>query len=162
MTVSSGGIWGIFVELISSERILPALQATAKKEVLREIAVKVGEQYPETGAENVYSALLERESLGSTGVGDGIAIPHAKLASLHQLLVFFARSEKGVHFDAHDSRPVHLFFIMLAPSAASASYLATLAKLSRFLKSETIRNRLLQASGVEPILTVLSELKGLE
>lgn len=147
---------------ISSKRILPELQATAKKEVLREIAAKVGEQFPNAGADNVFTALQERESLGSTGVGDGIAIPHAKLAGLHQLLVFFARSEKGVQFDAHDSRPVHLFFIMLAPAAASASYLATLAKLSRFLKSETIRNRLLQAAGVEQILAILSELRGLE
>ena len=149
------------MELISSERILPALQATAKKDALREIAAAVGGQFPEAGAENVFAALQERESLGSTGVGDGIAIPHAKLAGLHQLLVFFARSEKGVHFDAHDSRPVHLFFIMLAPTAASASYLATLAKLSRFLKSETIRNRLLRATGVEQILAVLSELQDL-
>lgn len=150
------------MELISSERILPALQATAKKEALREIAAAIGGQIPEAGAENVFAALQERESLGSTGVGDGIAIPHAKLAGLRQLLIFFARSEKGVHFDAHDSRPVHLFFIMLAPATASASYLATLAKLSRFLKSETIRNRLLHAAGGEQILAVLSELQGLE
>ncbi len=149
------------MELISPERILPALQATGKKEALREIAAAVGDQFPEAGGENVFAALLERESLGSTGVGDGIAIPHAKLADLQQLLVFFARSEKGVHFDAHDSRPVHLFFIMLAPAAASASYLATLAKLSRFLKSEAIRNRLLQAVGTEQILAVLSELPDL-
>lgn len=150
------------MELISSERILPALKATAKKEALQEIAVAIGEQFPEAGAENVFAALQERESLGSTGVGNGIAIPHAKLAGLDKLLVFFARSEKGVHFDAHDSRPVHLFFIMLAPGTASASYLAALAKLSRFLKSETIRNRLLQAVDVDQILAVLKELQDLK
>lgn len=147
------------MQMITPERILPSLQAVSKKEALREISMAIAKGHQVLDGDGVFNALLEREALGSTGIGDGIAIPHAKMDCLLETIVFFARSKKGVHFDAHDSHPVHLFFVMLAPSGTATSYLANLAKLSRFLKSETVRSQLLQAGEPEELYAILAELQ---
>ena len=147
------------MQLRTPVRILPFLQAVSKKEALREMSAAIAKQIQELNEDAAFTALQEREALGSTGIGDGIAIPHAKIDSLREMIVFFARSKKGVQFDAHDSHPVHLFFVMLAPYGMGTTYLANLARLSRFLKSETIRSRLLQAGGQEELDAILAELR---
>jgi PTS system nitrogen regulatory IIA component len=101
--------------------------------------------------------LLEREELGSTGIGDGIAIPHGKLPAIKKIIVCFGRSVNGVAFDAVDNRPTHLFFLLIAPEAAAAPYLSSLAELSRFLKNSQTRSRLLLAEDTDEILAIFSE-----
>ena len=142
---------------IKAEYILPDLRAATKKEVLQEMAEAVHGVYDTLASVDIFNALQERESLGSTGIGEGIAIPHAKLKQLEEILVFFGKSAKGVPFDAQDNKGVHLFFLLLAPEGSSAPYLSSLAQLSKFLKGPTVRSRLLRAEGKEALLEILTE-----
>lgn len=143
-------------DLITRERILAELSATNKKEVLEELAAGLNSTGLPENVQEIYGVLLERESLGSTGIGEGIAIPHGKLKGLKKIKICFGRSSKGVPFEAIDGRPVHLFFLMLAPESSAGLYLKTLARLSRFLKIEKNRAQLLNASTIDEIVAVLS------
>jgi len=105
----------------------------------------------------VLGILLERERLGSTGIGDGIAIPHGKLRNLDQPLLAFGRSRRGVDFKALDGRPVKLFFLLIAPEEAIGLHLKMLARISRILKDPAVRTRLLDAPDVAAMLAVIQE-----
>ncbi len=122
------------------------LEATDKEGVLRELAGLVHHRCEPLEREQLDRVLLEREQVGSTGVGNGIAIPHGKVAGLEEILLGFGRSRKGILFDAVDNRPVHLFALILAPVSMADEYLRTLARISRILKDSDSRNRLLQAA----------------
>lgn len=138
-------------------RILPNLTAATKTEALLELAEAVHNSCPEIATDTLYEALREREALGSTGIGEGIAIPHGKIKGLERIVLCFGRSAKGVPFDALDSKPTHLFFLLLAPVHSAAAYLSCLARLSRFLKNITIRTRLMNASDKLEIAEILAE-----
>ena len=142
--------------LIGKERILPELSAANKKEALHELAAALHPEYTGDKIQEIYTVLKERESLGSTGVGEGVAIPHGKLKNLDTIEVCFGRSLKGVPFESVDGKPAHLFFLMLAPEKTAGPYLKTLARLSRFLKKEKNRAQLLNANGVDEIANVLA------
>jgi PTS system nitrogen regulatory IIA component len=142
--------------LLGKERILPELSASSKKEALEELAAALDPAYTKETVQEICTVLKERESLGSTGIGEGIAIPHGKIKNLDTIEICFGRSLKGVPFDAVDGKPVHLFFLMLAPENAAGPYLKTLARLSRFLKKEKNRAHLLNAPGVDEIASVLA------
>ena len=101
--------------------------------------------------------LLDRERLGSTGIGDNIAIPHGKLAQLSRLMLCFGRSIKGVDFDSMDGKPSHLFFMLLAPVNSAGLHLKALAKISRMLMSQPFRDHLLKAEGTEEIYRLIAE-----
>jgi nitrogen PTS system EIIA component len=132
-------------ELLDPKAIVAALQATGKREVLEELSQAVARGNKELNAGQVLSTLLDREKLGSTGVGDGIAIPHGKIAGLPNIVVAFGRSPRGVNFDAIDGRPVQLFFLLLAPEDSPGTHLKALARISRLLKEAAFRERLLKA-----------------
>lgn len=142
---------------IKKELVLPELGATSKKEVLQEMAEAVHRQYPDLSSSALYSILQERESLGSTGIGDAIAIPHGKIKGLNEITICFGRSNRGIAYDAMDGKPTHLFFLLLAPEDSAAQYLSCLAELSRFLKNSQIRSRLLQAETREDLLGIFQE-----
>jgi nitrogen PTS system EIIA component len=135
--------------------IIPELSATTKKEALRELAAAAVEQAPHLDPDQLSAILEAREELGSTGIGDGVAIPHGKVPGLKEVLVVLGRSSKGVPFAAPDGRPIHLFFLLLAPSAAAAAYLSRLAELARFLRDSQVRARLLQAESREELAASL-------
>ncbi len=141
--------------LIGKKRILPELSAANKKEVIQELVAALGPEFTDDTIQEIYTVVTERESLGSTGIGEGIAIPHGKIKNLDTIEICFGRSVNGVPFEAVDGRPVHLFFLMLAPVNSAAPYLKTLARLSRFLKKEKNRTQLLNASGAKEIAKVL-------
>ena len=101
--------------------------------------------------------LLEREKLGSTGIQDGVAIPHGKFKTLPYMVVLFGRSMKGIDFQAFDNKPTHLFFVLLAPEEATSEHLKLLARLSRLLKKQSLREALLQAKDAEEIYQTLCE-----
>ncbi len=142
---------------INPNMILPNLSAAAKKEVLLELAEAVHTEMPDLDTKDIFKVLRERESLGSTGIGDGIAIPHGKLKRLSKITICFGRSVRGVPFDSMDGKPAHLFFLLLAPEEAAASYLSSLAELSRFLKNPQNRSRLMLASDKEEIEAIFAE-----
>jgi PTS system nitrogen regulatory IIA component len=134
------------------------MQATTKKEALHELADLMHTACPSCGSkQDIVTILSEREQIGSTGIGDGVAIPHGKLACLSRIEICFGRSIPGVPFASADNKPVHLFFLLLAPTASSAPYLKTLARLARFLKSPHTRSRLLHAEGAHEIANIFAE-----
>ena len=100
--------------------------------------------------------LLERERLGSTGIGDGIAIPHGKLSGLEEMVVSFGRSREGIAFEAMDGKPVHLFFLLMAPENSAGQHLKALAKISRMLKDANFRKSLLEAKMHEDLFRIIA------
>ena len=131
-------------EILKRNAVSGALSATEKKGVLEELSMVVSETYPDLSANTVLQVLLEREKLGSTGVGNGVAIPHGKVAGLPGIVAAFGRSQKGIEFQSHDHKPAKLFFVLLAPENAVGNHLQALARLSRLLKGESVRNRLIE------------------
>jgi len=146
------------IHTITEDRIAPFLTATTKKEVLNELAELFHKACPSCGnIKETISILTEREQIGSTGIGEGIAIPHGKLAHLSQIEICFGRSITGVPFASADNKPAQLFFLLLAPLDSAGPYLAALARLVRFLKSPHIRDRLLHAENAGAIAKIFSE-----
>jgi PTS system nitrogen regulatory IIA component len=132
-------------DILTEPQVKAELAARDKNAVLRELALHVSSHAGLTlDAEAVYAALCERERLGSTGVGEGVAIPHAKLPGIQQLVACFARSRQGVDFDAIDSQPVTLFVVLLVPENSAGAHLKALARVSRLLKLPAFRRHLLE------------------
>lgn len=148
------------MEKIRLALILPDLAATNKKETLLELASAVRAEYPLLSATDLRDILLEREALGSTGIDEGIAIPHGKIGGIGEIILCFGRSRRGIAFDAPDGKPTHLFFLLVAPTDAASRYLSGLARLSRFLKNPQVRSRLLLAADREELAEILAECEG--
>jgi PTS system nitrogen regulatory IIA component len=142
------------IDLITPDGILPALRAGNKKQALQELARKAAEL---TGLHEraIFDVLLERERLGTTGVGHGIAIPHGKLPSLDRVHGVFARLERPIDFDAIDERPVDLMFLLLAPEAAGADHLKALARVSRLLRDDAMCEKLRGCQSADAIFALL-------
>jgi PTS system nitrogen regulatory IIA component len=132
------------LDSLKEESIISELNATDKKGVLEKLTDPVAKAAG-VNQEEMIRVLLERERLGSTGIGGGIAIPHGKLKSLESLLVGFGRSHKGVDFEALDGKPAHLFFLLMAPENSTGAHLQMLARISRLLKDSTFKRRLMTA-----------------
>ena len=145
------------IDLLAPNCILPNLQATNKKGVLEELAQTMIPGPDELALPTVMEVLLDRERLGSTGIGDNIAIPHGKLAQLSQLMLCFGRSLKGVDFDSMDGKPSQIFFMLLAPVNSAGLHLKALAKISRMLMSQPFRDNLMKADGAEEIYRLIAE-----
>lgn len=122
-------------DLLAAHAVLPALKAKNKKQVLQELAARAAELSGGQETE-IFETLLHRERLGSTGLGQGVAIPHGKLPGLNRLVGLFARLEKPVDFEALDGQPVDLIFLLLAPEGAGADHLKALARIARLLRDE--------------------------
>jgi nitrogen PTS system EIIA component len=132
-------------EFLREDLILPDLRSTDKVGVLREICEALGKVYPQLSASRLAEALLEREKLGSTGVGEGVAIPHGKLPGLPGLLAAFGRSRQGIDFAAIDGKPTYLFFVLFAPENSAGVHLKALARISRLFKSPQFRSSILES-----------------
>ncbi|TCT08175.1 PTS IIA-like nitrogen regulatory protein PtsN [Aquabacter spiritensis] len=143
-------------DLLAPDAVFPSLRASSKKQALQELAhhaaALVGRDQRE-----IFETLLQRERLGSTGVGSGIAIPHGKLPKLERLFGAFARLEKPIDFEALDGEPVDLVFLLLAPEAAGADHLKALARVARMLRDPAIAEKLRatrDAAAIHTLLTV--------
>jgi nitrogen PTS system EIIA component len=145
------------IDLLDSRCILPDLQAANKRGVLEELTSSIVASNAELSPQSVVEVLLERERLGSTGIGDNIAIPHGKLPLISQMLLAFGRSLKGVDFDSMDGKPSQLFFLLLAPANSSGLHLKALAKISRMLMSQAFRESLMKAGGAAEIHNLIAE-----
>jgi PTS system nitrogen regulatory IIA component len=132
-------------EFLREDLILPELRSTDKVGVLREMCEALARAYPQLSAARLTETLLEREKLGSTGVGEGVAIPHGKLAGLPGLLAAFGRSRQGIDFAAIDQKPTYLFFVLFAPENSAGVHLKALARISRLFKSPQFRSSILEA-----------------
>ncbi len=144
-------------EMLKKDYVIESLTTSTKKDALRELAQVILHDHPQYETETVVKVLLDREKLGSTGIGDGIAIPHGKLAMLDRLVVSFGRSPEGIDFNAMDGRPVHLFFLLLAPENSAGLHLKALAKISRMLKDDSFRRQLIDAGTREELYRIIEE-----
>src|SRR5438034_6982193 len=141
--------------LVAPNAIIPALKVNGKKQALQELAAKAAELSGQN-ERTVFETLLQREKLGSTGVGNGIAIPHGKLPKLNKLFGLFARLDRPVDFEALDGQPVDLVFLLLAPEGAGADHLKALARVARLLRDSTIARKLRASHDAEALYAVLA------
>ncbi len=132
-------------DYLSPELVVAELAQVSKEETLKLLSARVAVVFPELSEEKILTVLRDREVLGSTGIGGGIAIPHGKMAELEKIVVLFARSRNGVDFAAVDGQLVHLFFLLLAPENSAGIHLKTLAQISRMLKNRDFCDKLREA-----------------
>jgi len=144
-------------DLLNENLILPELVGTTKQHVIEEVVRHLASVQPHVNADELLKALLEREKLGSTGIGNGIAIPHGKLGGISDIILVCARSSAGVPFEAIDGKPIHLFFLLVAPANSTGGHLKALARLSRLLKNEEFRHALLTAQTAQNILNIIQD-----
>lgn len=137
--------------------IIPQLTSTSKEGILRELVRVLTQVEKQIDEERMMEILLERESLGSTGIGEGVAIPHGKSKDVQKLLASFGRSLTGLDFQSMDGKPTHLFFLLVAPENSAGIHLKALAKISRLMKDQSLRKRLMEAKSAEEIYALFSE-----
>jgi PTS system nitrogen regulatory IIA component len=145
----------LLTDLVAPNAVIPALKVNSKKQVIQELAAKAA-QLTGQAERAVFETLMQREKLGSTGVGNGIAIPHGKLAKLAKLFGLFARLDRPVDFEALDGQPVDLVFLLLAPETAGADHLKALARVARLLRDPEVARKLRESRDAEAIYAVLT------
>ncbi|MEL6766717.1 MAG: PTS IIA-like nitrogen regulatory protein PtsN [Pseudomonadota bacterium] len=143
-------------ELLTPDAVLPAVKSTSKKHVFQEIAARMGEIYG-LPSRRIFDALNARERLGSTAMGYGVAIPHARIEGLDRIAGLFARLEHPLDFDAADGKGVDLMMVLLAPEDAGADHLRALAKVSRLLRENGTRSKLRQTPTGSALFALLTE-----
>jgi PTS system nitrogen regulatory IIA component len=145
----------LLTDLVAPNAIIPALKVNGKKQAIQELAARAAEL---TGQSEraVFDILMQREKLGSTGVGNGIAIPHGKLPKLTKLFGLFARLDRAVDFEALDGQPVDLVFLLLAPETAGADHLKALARVARLLRDPEVAHKLRESRDAEALYAVLT------
>jgi PTS system nitrogen regulatory IIA component len=143
-------------DLLQQNAIIPSLKVTSKKQLLQELAAKAAEVTGLSERE-VFDVILQRERLGSTGVGNGIAIPHGKLASVSDIVGVFARLDTPVDFEALDDQPVDIVFLLLAPEGAGADHLKALSRVARVLRNSEIVAKIRSSDNEAAIFACLDQ-----
>jgi PTS system nitrogen regulatory IIA component len=144
------------LDVLDKEAILVDLKSDDKKGVLEELVTPAA-RIAGVNHEEVMRVLLDREQLGSTGIGGGIGIPHGKLKGLKSLVLGFGLSRKGVDFESIDGKPTHIFFLLVTPENSTGLHLKLLARISRILKNDLLKERLMQATDSAEILSIIKE-----
>jgi PTS system nitrogen regulatory IIA component len=144
-------------DFLAEEMVVPALQGRSKDDVIDELAEVVARHHPEIDRWRLVGALQDRERLNSTALGEGVAIPHGKLPGVKRVVAAFGRSPQGVDFNSLDGKPTHLFFLLVAPEDSAGAHLKALARISRLLKDEGFRARLMQADDGASLYRVIRE-----
>lgn len=142
-------------DIVAPQGIIPALKVNAKKQALAEIAARAAALLGQS-ERTILDILVQREKLGSTGVGHGVAIPHGRLPKLDRIFGLFARLERPVDFESLDGEPVDLIFLLLAPEGAGADHLKALAKIARVLRDPEIAHKLRQSRDAETLYAVIT------
>jgi fructose-specific phosphotransferase system IIA component len=144
-------------EFLKPEAIIMQMKSRDKIAALKELVDNIVDNKAVENGEELQKALAKRENLESTGIGDGIAIPHARTDAVKSLILAFARSEEGVDFSAIDGKPSHLIFLIASPKNKKSEYIMALAKLSRLLRKQEVRQLLKKASNPEEILDIIKK-----
>ena len=142
-------------EILTLETILVEVKANNKENSIKELAGFLCKNHAIADKSELVRVLLEREKLGSTGIGENVAIPHAKMKGLNQIIAAFGISKNGVEFDSLDQKPVNFIFLLLAPENATGIHLKALARISRLLKNQEFKSKLLNASNREDIYNII-------
>jgi PTS system nitrogen regulatory IIA component len=144
-------------EILKENFIIADLSSRDKQGVLTELAKFLEEKDAIKSKDTLFASLMERESLGSTGIGENVAIPHAKSEETENIITLFGRSLKGIDFDSLDQKPVHFVCLLIAPSNSTGLHLKALARISRLFKSQSLREEILMAENVDKIYSLLVE-----
>ena len=144
------------LDVLLKEAILSDMKANDKKGVLEELVTPVA-RIAGINHDYLVKVLMERERLGSTGIGEGIGIPHGKVKDLESLVLGFGLSKKGVDFDSMDGKPAHIFFLLLTPENSTGLHLKLLARISRILKNDPFKQKLLRATNRDKIYSIIKE-----
>jgi PTS system nitrogen regulatory IIA component len=143
-------------DFLNVDTIIPALASREKSAALAEMAGYLGSAH-RLDKDKVLKVLLDRERISTTAIGEGVAIPHGKLSGVERVLGVFARSPEGIDFSSLDGAPTHLFFVLVAPENAAADHLKALARISRLLKDEAFRHRLMRGQSAQELFTTILE-----
>ena len=144
------------LDVLTPAAILAELNSTDKKGALEELVAPVA-RIAQVSAEEMVSVLMDRERLGSTGIGGGIGIPHGKMKGLESLLLGFGLSRRGIAFESMDGRPTHIFFLLITPENSTGLHLKLLARISKILKNDPFKQRLLNALDSNEIYKIIEE-----
>ncbi len=144
------------LDFLEKEAILDNLESRDKQGVIKELATPVA-RMADVNHDELVQVLIERERLGSTGIGGGIGIPHGKMKGLESLILGFGLSRKGVNFESMDSKPTYIFFLLVTPENSTGLHLNLLARISRILKNESFKKRLLNAADSNEIFNIIKE-----
>jgi PTS system nitrogen regulatory IIA component len=145
------------LDILDKRSIVPEITSRTKEGVLRELVHTLAQTEKQINEDRMIEILLERESLGSTGIGEGVAIPHGKSKEVTKILAAFGKSPMGMDFQSLDGKPTQLFFLLIAPENSAGMHLKALAQISRLMKDQTFRKRLLEARSGEEIQAIFSE-----
>jgi nitrogen PTS system EIIA component len=145
------------LDFLRSDSIIGSMKASSKDEALTELLGPILEAHLNLDKTKLLQTILDREKLGSTGLGGGVAIPHGKFEGLDRLAASFGRSQKGVDFESMDNKPAYLFFMLIAPKNCAGDHLKALARISRLFKDPLLTNNLRQANSSDEIFRLLEE-----
>ena len=144
-------------DILKKEHIIENLVSTDKESTIDELSSFLKDKGMVSNKETLQSALMEREALGSTGIGENVAIPHAKISAIDQIVTVFGRSIKGIEFDSLDKKPVHFIYLVLAPMNSSGQHLKVLARISRLLKNKSLRESIISATEANQIYAIIAD-----
>jgi nitrogen PTS system EIIA component len=144
-------------DVLRKESVMLNLKTKSKPDVIRELVERVTDQYPNLSRDTLVSVLLERETLCSTAVDEGVAIPHGKISGLSNIIAAFGRSVEGIDFESLDGNPTHLIILLLAPESSSGIHLKLLARISRIFKNPEFRSLLMGAQTEEELYNIIIE-----
>ena len=145
------------IDILVKDALILNLGVSTKRDVLAEMAAALAKVEPQIEADRLLEVLLEREELQSTGIGEGVAIPHGKMAGLDRLVASFARSPEGVEFDSIDGQLTHHFFLLVVPEHSGGQYLKALARISRFFRDAAFRQRLIDSESLDDIVRAIED-----
>lgn len=144
-------------ELMDVDLVIPELNSKKKKDVLKEMVDCIVTKVPDINGNELLRVLLEREELGSTGIGDGIAIPHGKIKNIDKLVISCGRSIPGVDFQSMDGKPTHIIFLLVAPENSAGVHLKVLARISRLLKDSGFRKSIIEANSSKELYDIIAQ-----
>ena len=145
------------MDILATDAVILNLGAREKRDVLADMSQALAKVEPQIEADRLLEVLLEREALQSTGIGEGVAIPHGKMVGLDRLVASFARNPDGVDFDAIDGQPTQHFFLLVVPEHSGGQYLKALARISRFFRDATFRQKLVEADSVDDVIRAIEQ-----
>ena len=142
-------------DILKKEHIIKELNSCDKKNVLDELSSFLEDEGEITNKASLLAALIEREKLGSTGIGENVAIPHAKISEIDKIITVFGRSKNGVEFESLDQKPVNFIFLVIAPENSTSQHLKALARISRLFKNPSLRESVLRTNEADQIYSIL-------
>ena len=145
------------MDILARDAVILNLGVGTKREALIEMSAALAKVEPQIEADRLLEVLLEREALQSTGIGEGVAIPHGKMAGLDRLVASFARSPEGIDFESIDGQPTHHLFLLVVPEHSGGQYLKALARISRFFRDAAFRQQLIDAETLEDVVRAIEE-----